>query len=132
MFSEAISTTTEGVRVEVQTTWMQTRSNPLLGHFVFAYKVCITNESPYVVQLLRRRWIITDGFGEKRHVSGEGVIGEQPVLHPGESHEYISGCNFTTPEGQMKGHYVMLREVDGEEFKVRIPRFQMFVPYLLN
>lgn len=132
MFSEITSTVTEGVRVSVRTAYVKEQSSPHLDHFVFAYKVQIVNESPYRVQLLRRKWIITDGIGRKRSVSGEGVIGKQPVLEPGESHEYISGCDFQTPIGQMRGYYYMERAMDDEEIKVKIPRFTMVVPYLLN
>lgn len=131
MFSDANTTVTEGVRVDVRTAWLRERSSPQFGHFVFAYKVRITNESSERVQLLRRKWLITDAVGQKREVSGDGVVGRQPVLHPGEFHEYISGCDFITPVGQMKGYYYMQRS-DGSELRVEIPEFTMVVPHLLN
>lgn len=131
MFSDTTTTVTEGVRVDVRTAWLKDRSSPQFGHFVFAYKVRITNESDEQVQLLRRQWLITDAFGQKREVSGDGVIGKQPVLEPGDFHEYISGCDFMTPMGQMKGYYYMER-LDGSQLRVRIPNFTMIVPHLLN
>lgn len=131
MFSEPSSKITEGVRVAVRTAWLEERSSFANGHFVFAYKVQIYNESPQQVQLLRRKWIITDAVGRVRVVSGDGVIGEQPVLLPGESHEYISGCDFQTPIGHMTGYYYMVRP-DGSSLRVRIPDFTMSVPHLLN
>lgn len=131
MFSDLSSIKTEGVRVDVQTAWIRDQSNPSLDHYVFAYKIRITNESPYEVQLLSRKWIITNGLGEKRVVQGDGVIGQQPILSPGEQHEYISGCNFETPIGKMTGFYFMVR-TDGSSLKVRIPEFTMVVPHFLN
>ena len=131
MFSDLSSIKTEGVRVEVSTAWIKEQSNPDLEHFVFAYKIRITNESPYRVQLLRRKWIITDGLGQKREVQGDGVIGKQPILEPGDDHEYISGCHFETPVGKMTGYYYMVRS-DGGTLKVRIPEFVMVVPHYLN
>ena len=132
MFSERSSKITEGIRVNVRSAYLREESLPEQEHYVFAYQVQIINESPYRVQLMRRKWVITDGVGFKRKVDGDGVIGQQPVLNPGESHEYISGCNFDIPVGKMEGWYYFVRSVDGSEFKVRIPQFTMFVPYLLN
>ncbi|MEM7035800.1 MAG: Co2+/Mg2+ efflux protein ApaG [Bacteroidota bacterium] len=126
------STKTEGVLVSVRSAYVKEQSSPHLEHFVFAYKVRIVNESAHTVQLIGRKWLISDATGRKRMVTGEGVIGQQPILAPGESHEYISGCDFPTPIGQMHGFYFMERQVDGAELKVRIPRFTMVVPYLLN
>lgn len=131
MFTDLSSTITEGVRVDVSTAWIREQSNPSLDHYVFAYKVKITNESRYEMQLLRRKWIITDGVGERREVQGDGVIGRQPVLLPGQEHEYMSGCDFITPIGKMTGFFFMARS-DGRTLKVRIPEFIMAVPYYLN
>jgi len=132
MFSERFSKVTEGIRVNVRSAYLREESLPLHEHYVFAYQVQIINESPYRVQLMRREWHITDGVGARREIEGDGVIGQQPVLNPGETHEYISGCDFDTPSGKMEGWYYFVRSVDGSEFKVRIPAFTMFVPYLLN
>jgi ApaG protein len=84
------------------------------------------------VQLLRRQWIITDGVGKKRVVEGEGVVGQQPLIMPGAYHEYVSGCDFPVPIGQMKGWYHMTRLSDGALLKVRIPTFVMAAPFVLN
>lgn len=131
MFSEITSTKTEGVVVSVRTAYVQDQSSRQLEHFVFAYKITIHNESDSTVQLLRRKWFIKDALGRVHTVAGEGVVGQKPILLPGESHEYMSGCDFRTPIGQMYGHYVMVR-TDGTEFKVRIPKFTMIAPFVLN
>jgi ApaG protein len=132
MFSELISIRTEDVIVSVQSAYLPEQSNPAMDHFMFAYRVRITNESAYTVQLLRREWFITDAVGRKRKVEGEGVIGLQPILAPGQSHEYMSGCDFKTPLGQMRGWYIMVRRDNQEEIKVRIPKFTMATPVALN
>lgn len=131
MFSNNTSIRTEGVLVSVRSAYVAAQSNPHLEHYVFAYKVLIRNESDTTVQLLRRQWFIRDAMGRVQQVDGEGVVGQKPVLAPGESHEYMSGCDFHTPIGQMHGFYFMVRP-DGTEFKVRIPRFTMVYPTILN
>ena len=131
MFSNNTSIRTEGVLVSVRTAYVTAQSNPRLDHYVFAYKILIRNESDTTVQLLRRQWFIKDATGKTQVVDGEGVVGQKPVLAPGESHEYMSGCDFGTPIGQMHGHYFMVRP-DGTEFKVRIPKFTMVHPSILN
>ncbi|GAB4421847.1 MAG: Co2+/Mg2+ efflux protein ApaG [Bacteroidia bacterium] len=123
---------TEGIRVNVHTTYVPDESSPKHKHFVFAYMIEITNESPYPVQLRSRVWHIVDALGGRRHVEGEGVVGEQPVIAPGERYSYVSGSHFPTPIGQMKGHYRMQRLVDGGQLEVAIPAFTMTVPCLLN
>lgn len=132
MFSEVVSSRTMDVVVKVQTAYVQDQSSPELGHFMFAYRVMILNESEHPVQLLRRQWIITDALGQNRVVEGEGVVGQQPVIMPGAYHEYVSGCDFHTPMGQMKGYYFMERLTDGASLKVRIPTFVMAAPFVLN
>lgn len=132
MFSDTFSNVTHGIRVSVRTAYLKEESSPRHEHFVFAYQVRIHNESPYRVKLMSRKWFITDGLGRKRMVAGEGVVGKQPELGPGESHEYVSGCNFETPVGKMEGFYYMVREADGTELKIRIPSFTMVQPYLMN
>ncbi|MDJ1469463.1 Co2+/Mg2+ efflux protein ApaG [Cytophagaceae bacterium DM2B3-1] len=123
---------TEGVKVTVATEYQPEYSSPAQEHYVFTYKISIENCSEYTVQLLRRHWHIHDSNGSIREVEGEGVIGLQPVLEPGETHEYVSGCNLKTNIGKMKGTYLMERIVDGKQFRVRIPEFTMVVPYRLN
>jgi len=123
---------TEGVKVTVLTEFQPEYSSPAQAHYVFTYKISIENCSEYTVQLLRRHWFIYDANGSLREVEGEGVVGQQPVLEPGEIHEYISGCNLKTGIGKMKGTYLMERVVDAKQFRVRIPEFTMIVPYRLN
>jgi ApaG protein len=127
-----VSAVTEGVQVSVQSTFLPEYSSARQSHFVFSYKVTIENKSDYTVQLHRRHWHIFDSDGSVREVEGEGVIGQQPILEPGEVHQYISGCNFRTTMGKMKGTYLMERVFDGKHITVEIPEFSMIVPYRLN
>lgn len=126
------TTTTQGVKVTVTTNYLPDYSSPAQQHFVFAYKINIENNSEFTVKLLRRHWFIHDSNGIVREVEGEGVVGQQPVLEPGESHEYVSGCNLKTGIGKMRGTYLMERLVDGRQFQVVIPEFVLIVPYKLN
>ena len=123
---------TDGVKVTVETIYQPEYSNPMNEHYMFAYKVHIENLTDYSVQLLRRHWHIFDSNGTKREVEGEGVVGQQPVIEPGESHEYVSGCNLKTDMGSMHGTYKMKRIVDEGEFSVNIPEFYLVAPYKLN
>ncbi|HEY0897951.1 MAG TPA: Co2+/Mg2+ efflux protein ApaG [Sphingobacteriaceae bacterium] len=123
---------TDGVKVTVETIYQPEYSNPMNEHYMFAYKVHIENLTDYSVQLLRRHWYIFDSNGTKREVEGEGVVGQQPVIEPGESHEYVSGCNLKTDMGSMHGTYQMKRIVDEGEFNVNIPEFYLVAPYKLN
>jgi ApaG protein len=126
------TTTTQGVKVTVTTNYLPDYSSPGQQHYVFAYKINIENNSEFTVKLLRRHWFIHDSNGIVREVEGEGVVGQQPVLEPGESHEYVSGCNLKTGIGKMRGTYLMERLVDGKQFQVIIPEFVLIVPYKLN
>ncbi|MCB9231856.1 MAG: Co2+/Mg2+ efflux protein ApaG [Bacteroidia bacterium] len=132
MFSGNSSKTTQGIRVDVSTAYLHGESMPEHGRFVFAYQVRIVNESSSTVQLLRRKWFITDALGRNRVVEGPGVIGQTPTIQPGSMHEYVSGCDFPVPTGKMEGYFTMIRLPEKEEFKVRIPAFTMTVPWLLN
>ncbi len=123
---------TEGVKVSVETIYQPEYSNPVNEHFMFAYRVKIENMSDYTVQLMSRKWSIFDSNGTKRQVEGEGVVGQQPIIEPGENHEYVSGCNLKTDIGTMKGSYEMVRVVDGQKFQVKIPEFQLIALYKLN
>lgn len=123
---------TQGVKISVTTNYLPDYSSPAQQHFVFAYKINIENTSEFTVKLLRRHWFIYDSNGVVREVEGEGVVGQQPVLEPGESHQYVSGCNLKTGIGKMKGTYLMERLVDGKQFTVNIPEFVLIVPYKLN
>jgi ApaG protein len=124
--------TTEGVKVTVTTNYLPDYSSPVQQHYVFAYKITIENKSEFTVKLLRRHWYIHDATGTVREVEGEGVVGQQPTLEPGESHEYVSGCNLKTGMGKMRGTYLMERLVDGKQFYASIPEFTLIVPYKLN
>jgi ApaG protein len=126
------TTTTQGVKVTVTTNYLPDYSSPGQQHFVFAYKINIQNNSEFTVKLLRRHWFIHDSNGVVREVEGEGVVGQQPVLEPGEFHEYVSGCNLKSGIGKMRGTYLMERLVDGRQFNVVIPEFVLIVPYKLN
>lgn len=114
--------TTEGIRVRVGAQYLEERSNPDARQFTFAYRVVITNVGERPAQLLSRHWVLLDGDGERRDVRGEGVVGEQPRLAPGESFEYVSGSSMPTEWGTMEGTYQFIRE-DGELFDVQIGRF---------
>ncbi|RZK22362.1 MAG: Co2+/Mg2+ efflux protein ApaG [Hymenobacter sp.] len=126
------TTTTQGVTVTVTTNYLPDYSSPAQEHFVFAYRIDIRNDSEYTVKLLRRHWFISDANGTVREVEGEGVVGRQPVLEPGESHQYMSGCNLKSGVGKMRGTYLMERLVNGDQFQVNIPEFTLMVPYRMN
>lgn len=121
----------EGIQISVQTVYMPEQSKPRSGRFVFAYTIKISNEGQHPAQLRRRHWIITDATGEEREVEGEGVVGAQPLLHPGESFEYTSGCVLDTPHGAMRGSYTMLRP-DGYCFEAPIEAFVLAIPQTTN
>ncbi|MBK0383219.1 Co2+/Mg2+ efflux protein ApaG [Pedobacter sp. SD-b] len=123
---------TEGVKVSVETTYQPEYSNPANEHFMFAYKIMIENLSDYSVQLISRHWNIFDSNGTKREVEGEGVVGLQPIIEPGQFHEYVSGCNLKTDMGTMQGTYQMKRLVDNDLFDVKIPEFNLVAPFKLN
>jgi len=123
---------TDGVKVSVETTYQPEYSNPANEHFMFAYKVMIENLGEYSVQLMSRHWSIFDSNGTKREVEGEGVVGLQPIIEPGQFHEYVSGCNLKTDMGTMQGTYQMKRLVDNDVFDVKIPEFNLVAPFKLN
>lgn len=107
-------------------------SNPMNGEFMFAYRVTIENHNAFAIQLLRRHWHIFDSNTTKREVQGDGVVGLQPRIEPGERYQYISGCNLKSEMGRMQGSYVMKNLFSGNEFSVEIPVFQMTVPFKMN
>lgn len=123
---------THKIKVSVETFYQSDYSYPMSQHFMFAYRIIITNNSKDAVQLLRRHWFIVDALGQKREVEGEGVVGEQPVLQPGEKYEYISGCDLKTDIGKMYGSYLMVNLFDGKLFQVEIPEFFMTAPLKMN
>ncbi|MEG3172015.1 Co2+/Mg2+ efflux protein ApaG [Sphingomonas sp. ZB1N12] len=123
--------TTDGVTVRVSVSYLPEQSEPERGRWFWAYHIRLENEGEESVQLLTRHWVITDGRGARHSVEGEGVVGEQPVIEPGASFDYVSGCPLATPTGAMQGSYQMVRE-DGAVFAVEIPRFSLFAPAVLN
>jgi ApaG protein len=122
----------QGIKISVETVYQEEYSNPSNDQFMFAYRIEIENLSDYTIQLMRRQWFIFDSAGTMKEVEGEGVIGVQPVLEPGESHAYVSGCQITTDIGSMRGNYSMIRVVDESPFTVEIPEFALIAPYRLN
>lgn len=118
---------TRQIEVVVEPSFLPERSSPEDGRFFWAYTVAIVNAGTETVQLKARHWIITDGTGRNQEVHGEGVVGEQPVLEPGERFEYTSGVPLQTPSGFMSGSYQMETE-DGEPFDIDIPRSRSTVP----
>ncbi len=120
--------TTRGITVTVQPIFLDDQSSPAEGHYVWAYRVRIQNNSDDTVQLMRRHWKITDAMGRMQEVQGAGVVGEQPVLEPGETFEYTSGTPLPTPSGIMMGSYQMETD-DGETFDVAIPAFSLDSPH---
>jgi ApaG protein len=123
---------TKGVKVIVETEYQPSYSSPSQYHYVFTYKITIVNQSDYTIQLMRRHWHIHDAGFAQREVEGEGVIGQQPLLEPGQSHQYVSGCNLKSGLGKMVGTYQMERIVDGTKFNVNVPEFVMVAPIRLN
>ena len=123
---------TQGVKISVDIIYQDEHSSPSNGHFMFAYRIHIENLSDYEIQLMRRQWCIFDSNGTVREVEGEGVVGVQPVIAPGDSYSYVSGCNLKTDIGSMKGRYLMQRSIDNGEFLVDIPEFELIVPFRLN
>lgn len=122
----------EGVEVSVETFYQPDYSNPLQSEFMFAYRITIENHNSFSVKLHRRHWTIFDSNGTTREVEGEGVVGVQPTLTPGEKYQYVSGCNLRTEMGKMQGSYQMENLSNKSMFDVNIPAFEMIVPFKGN
>jgi ApaG protein len=118
---------TEGVTVRVAVNFLPEQSRVAAGKWFWVYHIRIENHGDETIQLLTRHWRITDGRGSVNMVDGEGVVGEQPVLAPGASHDYVSGCPLATPQGSMEGYYTFRRE-DGSLFEAAIPHFPLAAP----
>jgi len=123
------SALTRGVRVSVRSFYLEDQSDPGEGRYVWAYKIEIRNEGPAPVQLLKRTWLITDAMGRTMRVHGEGVVGEQPRLDPGEAFDYTSGTPLPTPSGFMRGLFHMVVVETGEEFDAEVPAFSLDSPH---
>ena len=119
--------TTDGVTVRVSVSYLSDQSEPRRGRWFWAYHIRIENERDTTVQLLTRHWVITDGRGARHSVEGEGVVGEQPVIAPGGSFDYVSGCPLATPSGSMRGSYRVIAE-DGALLEIAIPPFTLIAP----
>ena len=126
--SEAV---TEGIRVQVEARYSEPHSSPEKGRWFFLYTIRVSNEGPETLTLRSRHWIINDGTGRVEEVRGEGVVGEQPEIHPGDAFEYTSGCPLPTPFGSMEGNYEMIRG-DGSSFRARIAAFELSLPRALH
>ena len=119
--------TTRGITVRVSVSFLPEQSEPEKGRYFWAYHIRIENEGQMAAQLMTRHWEITDGRGAKSLVEGDGVVGDQPVVMPGASYDYVSGCPLMTPSGSMVGSYGMVAE-DGSGFDVAIPKFPLTAP----
>ncbi len=119
---------TRDINIKVRPFFLEEQSEPERNHFVWAYRVKILNQGGETVQLINRHWRITDNLGRMQEVKGPGVVGEQPILKPGESYNYTSGCPLETPSGIMVGHYEMTT-LEGNRFLVEIPAFSLDSPH---
>lgn len=123
---------TNGVSVSVETFYQAAQSNPVNSEYLFAYRITIENLSAVPVQLLSRHWYIVDSNGSNREVEGEGVVGEQPIIEPGDSYQYVSAANLRSDIGKMFGTYDMVSMYDKKSFTVNIPEFQLVAPFKMN
>ena len=124
--------TTNGVNIKVETYYQPKHSIPLEGKYIFAYQVTITNLRKSRIQLLERYWRIFDSTGNERKVNGQGVVGQQPVMEAGMSHEYISWTNLYSDLGKMEGHFRMIDLSTKDLFQVEIPAFSLYPPFKSN
>ena len=123
---------TKGIKISVQTSFEGTYFKNYKIHFAFSYEIKIENHSKDSVQLNTRHWEIYDALNNKEIVDGEGVVGKKPVLKPGETHTYTSGCLLSSPIGAMKGFYNMINFTTTQSFRVIIPTFKFSAPFALN
>jgi len=119
------------ISIRVDTAYLAEQSDPSADRYVFAYTITIANSGTVAAQLISRHWIITDAHNATQEVKGLGVVGEQPLLRPGESFEYTSGTALATPVGTMQGSYQMVAE-DGNKFEAEIPSFMLSMPRVLH
>ena len=127
-----VTEVTKGIKISVDTQFQPDHSNAKNSLYLFSYRVQIENGSDKAVKLMSRKWFIYDANGFVRKVEGDGVIGEQPVIGPGETHQYSSACDLNTDMGKMWGTYLMQSVNNGDQFRVNIPEFKMVVPHRLN
>ena len=127
-----VSQITRGIKISVRTSFEGTYFKNYKIHFAFSYEITIENHGKDSVQLTSRHWDIYDSLNDPEAVDGEGVIGKKPVLKPGESHTYNSGCLLSSPFGAMKGHFNMINFTSTKSFRVIVPSFRLSAPYALN
>jgi Uncharacterized protein affecting Mg2+/Co2+ transport len=127
-----VTAISEGVQITVETFYQSEYSNPVNSEFMFAYRITIENCNAFTIKLLQRHWYVFDSRGDYREVDGEGVVGVQPILKANEKFVYVSGCNLRTEIGRMEGYYLMENQNSKEQFKVKIPAFEMVVPNKMN
>ena len=125
------SAQTGDIVVRVSVSYLPEQSEPSKGRWFWAYHIRIENEGEARVKLVSREWVIRDGRGTRHEVRGEGVVGEKPVIEPGQSFDYVSGCPLSTPTGAMEGRYNMVA-ADGSSFSVEIPRFPLVAPAVMS
>ena len=119
------------IRVSAETAYLEAHSEPGAHRYAFAYTITIANRGSIAARLLSRHWLITDANGRVQEVHGDGVIGQQPLIQPGQAFQYTSGAVLETPIGSMAGSY-QIQAADGEAFKAQIPVFRLAVPRVLN
>jgi len=127
-----IQQVTRGIKISVRTSFQGTYLKNYKKHFAFSYRIIIENQSNDSVQLNSRFWRIKDALNKNETIEGEGVIGRKPVIKPGESHTYSSGCLITSPFGSMSGYYNMVNFTSTRKFKVLIPSFKLSAPFAIN
>ena len=122
----------EGIRITVLTSYQQEFSNPANSEFMFAYKIYITNNNEFPIQLMSRQWHIFDSIGAHRDVAGDGVVGEQPVIQPGNTFHYTSGCNLNSEMGKMSGTYSLINLHNRKVMTALIPAFELVADFKQN
>ncbi|MEO6584568.1 MAG: Co2+/Mg2+ efflux protein ApaG [Ferruginibacter sp.] len=127
-----ISKISKGVKVSVETYYQPEYSNPLNSEFMFAYKINIENNNDFPIKLISRHWFIYDSNGSMREVQGDGVVGNQPVIAPGNGYHYVSGCNLRSEIGKMNGEYMIENVHNRKNFQVAIPSFDLVAPFKMN
>lgn len=127
-----VSQISEGVKISVETFYQEEYSSPLTNDYMFTYRITLENHNAFPVQLLRRHWYIFDSSSEARELEGEGVVGVQPMIEPGETYQYLSGCNLSSDMGKMQGMYFMENGHTKQSFVIHIPSFEMIVPAKMN
>src|SRR5690606_13853227 len=132
LLKQMVTAITEGIKVSIEAAYQAEFSSPHQQHFVFTYKVVIDNHSNATIQLIRRKWEIFDAGQSFKLVEGEGVVGLQPVMEPGKSHQYVSGCNLKSGMGKMRGSFFMEKLIDGKLIEVKIPEFQLMAAIFDN